>query len=83
MLENKPIYARLPFLLETFGLKRSTVYFWIRKGNFPPPYKVGDRCSLWDIAEVEEYLRRRGGGGHSPEGAVHGLKPGKSRVIDA
>lgn len=34
----------------------ATVWRWVRSGKFPKPYKLGDRVTLWDAVEVDEFL---------------------------
>lgn len=52
-------YIRLKELLMNYGLKRSTVYFWIKSNGFPRPIKLGDKLSVWDLSEVEDYVSKR------------------------
>jgi len=41
---------------ERTALSRSTVYEKIRKGEFPPPVKLGERAVAWREADVVEWL---------------------------
>lgn len=31
----------------------STIYRWVEDGTFPPPIKLGERCSAWASHEVD------------------------------
>ncbi|MCY4397605.1 MAG: AlpA family phage regulatory protein [Rhodospirillaceae bacterium] len=55
---------------ELTGLHRTTIYRLIKKGKFPPPYKVGERASRWPENVIREWVRGRPQGtfeiGHGP-----------------
>ncbi len=41
----------------------ASVWRWIKAGKFPAPFRIGDRTTVWDLAEVEQFLdgqRKRG-----------------------
>jgi predicted DNA-binding transcriptional regulator AlpA len=40
----------------------ATIWRWVRDGKFPPPYKLGESVTVWDIAVVEDFLAKRAGG---------------------
>ncbi|GAI71283.1 unnamed protein product [marine sediment metagenome] len=40
-----------------YGLKRSTLYFYVRKGLLTPYKKIGDRKSYFKKSEVENLLQ--------------------------
>jgi prophage regulatory protein len=40
----------------------ATIWRWVRDGKFPPPYKLGESVTVWDIAVVEAFLAKRAGG---------------------
>ena len=50
---------RLPAVRERTGLSRTTVYDFIRRGEFPPPIKLGARASGWDAEAVERWIQTR------------------------
>ena len=37
----------------------ATLWRWVREGDFPQPFKLGGRVTVWDAAEVEAYLARK------------------------
>jgi prophage regulatory protein len=37
----------------------ATVWRWCREGKFPKPFKLGDACTVWDVAEVEAFIAQR------------------------
>ena len=53
---------RLPEVLRTVGLSRSTIYRLIEEGKFPPPLRLtGSRAIGWRRGEIRAWLggRRR------------------------
>ncbi len=44
---------------ELTGLSKATIYRLIKKGDFPPPYKVGARASRWPERVVREWIEAR------------------------
>ncbi len=41
----------------------ASVWRWVKAGKFPAPFRIGDRTTVWDLAEVEQFLeeqRKRG-----------------------
>jgi prophage regulatory protein len=43
---------RLPEVCRLTGLGRSSIYRMVGGGRFPPPVKVGFRCTRWRVADV-------------------------------
>jgi prophage regulatory protein len=37
----------------------TTVWRWVREGRFPKPFKLGERVTVWDADEVEDFLGRQ------------------------
>lgn len=52
------IGLRLQQLIEKTGLKKPTIYAYIKKGILPAPIKFG-RASVWIEAEVNDALITR------------------------
>jgi prophage regulatory protein len=50
---------RLPEVLQTTGLSRSTVYLRVSEGTFPKPISLGGRAVGWLEHEVQEWIDRR------------------------
>jgi predicted DNA-binding transcriptional regulator AlpA len=40
----------------------STIWRWIRAGEFPKPFKLSESVTVWDLAEVEAFIAQRAGG---------------------
>ena len=44
-------------VLEFTSVKsKSTIYEWMREGNFPQSINIGSRCVRWRIDELNEWL---------------------------
>ena len=41
------------------GLSRSTLYDWMKRGEFPQPVKLGARIVAWRESDVTEWLESR------------------------
>lgn len=49
-----------------FQIGRSTLWLWVKtREGFPQPHKMGERVTLFDLNEIEDFLRSQGktGGG--------------------
>jgi prophage regulatory protein len=53
------VILRLPQVLKITGLKRSSLYEKISKGEFPAPIKLGTRASGWIEEEVNNWISSR------------------------
>jgi prophage regulatory protein len=50
---------RLPAVLAIVSLSRSTVYEKIKRGEFPRPFKLGERAIGWREGDIEAWLAAR------------------------
>lgn len=50
---------RMPAVLETTGLKRSTFLGKVKDGSFPKPVKISERNNAWRLEEVQEWIASR------------------------
>ena len=50
---------RRPEVEARTGLKRSTIYDWMEKGNFPRPLRLGERVVAWREADVDKWIQTR------------------------
>ena len=49
------MFVRLPTVLATTGLGRSTIYRLVAEGSFPSPVKLGRRAVAWRWADIERW----------------------------
>jgi prophage regulatory protein len=54
------MFVRLPAVLATTGLGRSTIYRLVAEGSFPSPVKLGRRAVAWRWADIERWGCSRG-----------------------
>jgi prophage regulatory protein len=52
-------YWREPKVLDTTGLRRSTMRQMVKDGLFPPPVKLSERASGWVSLLVQDWQRQR------------------------
>ncbi len=50
---------RLPQVMEITGLARSTIYKWIKQGNFPAQVNLGPNSVGFLSTEISEWLSDR------------------------
>ena len=59
-----PYLLRLPAVLKTTGLGRSTLYRLISERTFPSPVKLAKRAVAWRHEEVQRWARARAPADH-------------------
>lgn len=37
----------------------ATVWRWVRKSQFPKPFKLSDSVTVWKISDVEDFIAQR------------------------
>lgn len=52
-------FLRLPEVLARVPLSRTRLYELIAEGRFPAQYRLSDRASAWDEAEINHWLDKR------------------------
>jgi prophage regulatory protein len=63
-LGSVPYLLRLPAVLRTTGLGRSTLYRLISERAFPPPVKLARRAVAWRQEEVQRWASARAPAAH-------------------
>ncbi len=56
-MTTSPRLMRLSEVMEQTALSRSAIYARIQKGVFPPPYKLGAKCSRWSDADIAAWIK--------------------------
>jgi len=41
------------------SLAKSTIWLWVKQKKFPKPYKISERVTVWDEAEVDQWIIER------------------------
>jgi prophage regulatory protein len=47
---------RLPGVLERIGVKKSTLWNWVKAGKFPQPIKLSERVTVWRSSDVQKWI---------------------------
>jgi len=50
---------RLPEVEHRTGLRRSSIYSYIKQGRFPAPIKITPKASAWVESEIQEWVDSR------------------------
>lgn len=50
---------RLPIVKARCGISRSEIYRRVALGTFPKPIKLGERLTVWNSAEVSQWIADR------------------------
>ncbi|WP_260428508.1 helix-turn-helix transcriptional regulator [Burkholderia stagnalis] len=50
---------RLIGVLDCVGVKKTTLYRWIREGKFPAPVQLGARSVGWRATDVQQWVESR------------------------
>jgi prophage regulatory protein len=50
---------RLPAVMASIGLSRSSIYLRISEGTFPKPISLGGRAVGWLESEIEVWVEQR------------------------
>jgi prophage regulatory protein len=50
---------RLPEVINTTGLGRSSIYAYVQKNAFPQPIRLGERAVGWKSDEVAAWIEQR------------------------
>jgi len=51
-------YTRAKNLAESLGVAQSTVWRWVKESRLPPPIRLANRTTVWDVEEVEAAIER-------------------------
>lgn len=53
------VLLRRPVVEARTGLSRSTIYDWMKRGEFPPPIKLGERLVAWKESDIAAWMEAR------------------------
>ncbi len=61
---RQPDYRRISETCARYKISRSTLWFWVKnRADFPKPYKAGPKVTLFDINEIDAFLKSNNAGG--------------------
>jgi prophage regulatory protein len=55
-------FIRTQQVLEMIGVGRTTLWEMVRDGRFPPPVRITERISGYQLEDVEQWMRLRADG---------------------
>lgn len=59
MMTTEPIrFLRLPAVMDRVGVKETTIWRLVKRGEFPRPVKVTKYASAWVESEVNDYMAK-------------------------
>jgi len=53
---------REPAVCQACGLSKSQLWRLIKRGDFPKPTKISERCNAWDSRQIDVWLAEKFGG---------------------
>ena len=54
------VFYRLPKVREICGgVSPSTIWGWVKNGEFPKPHKLSANCTAWNAADIEVWAQSR------------------------
>lgn len=56
---DPPRFIRLPQVVEMTGLAKSTIYKWIRLGEFPKQIQLGGKSVVWNERDVIDWMNQQ------------------------
>jgi prophage regulatory protein len=51
---------RLKDVLKIMPVSKSTWWAWVRSGYAPAPIRLGERCTCWSRAAIDNFISERG-----------------------
>lgn len=57
--EQSPNLIRLPEVQRMTGLRRSMIYALAKRGDFPKPIRITERCVAWPEPAVRTWIAER------------------------
>lgn len=58
-IQHEPAILRRPQVEQRTGLSRSTLYQYIKDGDFPKPVRLGLRAVGWLESDISEWIAAR------------------------
>ena len=50
---------RLPQVMELTAAARSTIWKWVKDGEFPQPFKLSPRVTVWRESDIEAWIESK------------------------
>jgi len=59
MTHNKEALLRIKSVQDLTGLRKSSLYAFVKEGSFPSPVKIGKRAVAWKSTDINEWIKTR------------------------
>lgn len=56
---QQPVFLRLSRVKELTGLSRSTLYAYVKSGNFPKQVLLTAKCVAWNSLDIQAWIQDR------------------------
>ena len=56
---TQEVLDRLPAVQARVSASKTSIYAWVKSGNFPPPVKLGVRAVAWRRSDVDAWISSR------------------------
>lgn len=51
-------FERIDYVMKKFGIKKSTVFSYVKKGIVPPGIKVSHKMTVWTKSVIDESFKQ-------------------------
>ena len=58
-IQNEPAILRRSHVVQRTGLSRSTLYHYMKTGDFPKPVLLGQRAVGWLESDISDWIAAR------------------------
>ena len=58
-LRDTKRFYRINQLAEMLSVSKSTIWNWVKKGSFPPAFKLAENTTAWRCEDVEQWIQAR------------------------
>ena len=59
MTNETETFIRMDRLLEILPVSTTTIFKWVKSGQFPAPIRIGPNVSAWSSVEIEAWKEAR------------------------
>lgn len=56
---NEIKFYRLSQLKKKLSVSRSSIWAWVKQGEFPKPIKLGKNCTAWNAEDIQAWIEKR------------------------
>lgn len=53
--QSDSVWLNCRQLMQRLEISRSTLYNWLKTGDFPRPVKLGPNSNRWHVADIREW----------------------------